>query len=852
MKMNSENNYTYTDLGNVSLRPRGDYDNTASYEYLDLVVLEGGSYICLAELGTTIKGVKPEAGKTTEYWQVNTLPGDLTPEYVAMHDNVVNKEKAAKESAEAAKVSENAAKTSESNAKTSENAAKTSEQAAENSKDSAAGYAKSAEESKKAAKLSEDNARNIVNGFDTHVNEKTDEAVNDIETARQDAVQVVQNATGAAVNAANDAEEAKNASKTSEDNARDSENKAKESETASKISETNAKASEEAVKKTLNEITAEGNRILEAIPDDYEEASRNAREAIRTKADAIVCTASGKNVVVTDSSDDYARQLKLYGKTKQEKTNGYQLFDANTDGETIIDNIKTVVGNKITMTTKKVGTGSIYTCEKWNIDRSYFKDADSVTLSVGKMTGFNGAKPTIVFRTADSNGNQIVAHNISESNASRTLQINDSVSQVHIILYSNAGGVCEIGAGVTYEDVMLNTGTEALPWEPFTGGKTSPSMEFQQPLENVGKYNENIGQMEVRSEFYGSNILPFDFKTVSINGITATEEKNNTISFSGTSTEDSYIFVQAATLKKGEKYILNGCPKGGSLATYTLYDDVGKNRDFGDGVELVGDDAMVRIYIRISKGVDVNGLVFKPMIRNAKIEDGTFKPYTKQSHTSLVGNGLNGIPLGTTLPTIIQNSSIHMSGVYFDEADGQYYISDTVDNEKLERVVRVYKKKVDIHSSGYLENGNAYGVIDTPDKLKYNSMGSMSDSTIEVFADGSINDKQPGRHYQNSMNMVFIGTPEDTLETMKEKYDGSEIMYILAEPYTEPLTAEEIESYESLHSNYHVTTVMNDCGAHMEFGYNADAKCYIDNLEKKHDEEIAELRTAIIALGGNL
>ena len=51
---NTENSYSETDLGNVSPNPRGEYDPETSYEYLDLVNYEGGSYLCLAELGTTV------------------------------------------------------------------------------------------------------------------------------------------------------------------------------------------------------------------------------------------------------------------------------------------------------------------------------------------------------------------------------------------------------------------------------------------------------------------------------------------------------------------------------------------------------------------------------------------------------------------------------------------------------------------------------------------------------------------------------------------------------------------------------------------------------------------------------
>lgn len=48
---NTEHNYQETDLGNVSPNPRGEYDPSTEYEYLDLVSYQGGSYLCLAELG---------------------------------------------------------------------------------------------------------------------------------------------------------------------------------------------------------------------------------------------------------------------------------------------------------------------------------------------------------------------------------------------------------------------------------------------------------------------------------------------------------------------------------------------------------------------------------------------------------------------------------------------------------------------------------------------------------------------------------------------------------------------------------------------------------------------------------
>ena len=87
--MNTENNYIETDLGNVALNPRGEYDSSAAYEYLDAVSYQGGSYFCLAELETTITGIAPDPGHNSEHWQMIALPGDMTPEYTAAYDDVI-------------------------------------------------------------------------------------------------------------------------------------------------------------------------------------------------------------------------------------------------------------------------------------------------------------------------------------------------------------------------------------------------------------------------------------------------------------------------------------------------------------------------------------------------------------------------------------------------------------------------------------------------------------------------------------------------------------------------------------------------------------------------------------------
>lgn len=91
------------------------------------------------------------------------------------------------------------------------------------------------------------------------------------------------------------------------------------------------------------------------------------------------------------------------------------------------------------------------------------------------------------------------------------------------------------------------------------------------------------------------------------------------------------------------KYIVSGCPTGGSTSTYYIqigcYDTAGENfvvlgRDLGNGVEITlnGDyysvnSVRLNITCRVYNNYTANNLVFKPMIRLAGDNDNTWQPY---------------------------------------------------------------------------------------------------------------------------------------------------------------------------------------------------------------------------------
>lgn len=155
----TENNYQDTDLGNITFNPRGEYDSEASYEYLDTVSYQGGTYMCCVKYPNTITGIEPEKGKNSEYWQIVAAPGGLTSDYVAMHDDVVNKAKQIETSRAAVELSQQEVEAAQADVSQMRQDTQEAAEEAASSRDSAAGYAQSAEASRTAAKESEDNVK---------------------------------------------------------------------------------------------------------------------------------------------------------------------------------------------------------------------------------------------------------------------------------------------------------------------------------------------------------------------------------------------------------------------------------------------------------------------------------------------------------------------------------------------------------------------------------------------------------------------------------------------------------------------------------------------------------------------
>lgn len=144
---------------------------------------------------------------------------------------------------------------------------------------------------------------------------------------------------------------------------------------------------------------------------------------------------------------------------------------------------------------------------------------------------------------------------------------------------------------------------------------------------------EGESQQATRS---GKNLLDNTATTKISNGITFTVNSDKTVNVNGTNdtSANSSLIINRYELSPGT-YILNGCPSGGASNTYRLaiqetgsYSVLGSiDIGNGSGEFTIDTTTNVQIAIFIQKGLTINNLLFKPMLRKATIADDTYEQY---------------------------------------------------------------------------------------------------------------------------------------------------------------------------------------------------------------------------------
>lgn len=211
----------------------------------------------------------------------------------------------------------------------------------------------------------------------------------------------------------------------------------------------------------------------------------NTARLRRTTAGAITRSAEGSFITATDAADEMGyKRIEIPGMTEQRTTTGAQLFDFEAWKSTRCIRGTAIYGNNsVTVTATEDDAYTNYLGE------------NAVHIPVTSNTTYtlswehNGAEGFVwVFL----NGINPPTINASSTNGKLIFTTSENTTFIAFRV-----GVSKAGNSATYSNILLNEGSTALPWEPYTGSKPSPSPEYPQELENVGVLNAD-GKYEVK------------------------------------------------------------------------------------------------------------------------------------------------------------------------------------------------------------------------------------------------------------------------------------------------------------------------------------------------------------------
>jgi hypothetical protein len=568
-------------------------------------------------------------------------------------------------------------------------------------------------------------------------------------------------------------------------------------------------------------IANKGAEVLATIPEDYQTAAKLANEGVRTKADAIICEAAGESIIVRDSSDDYIRGLKIFGKTTQVKTTGAQKLPfPYYESSLTRHGVKFTVNNdgSITMSGTNTATDSV-SC--------YFmlhNGFSATGIYTYKCYGLPSGCVTNIYYRGDV--------------------IGDAEMLLDLYSANEYGIVIRIGVGVTVDTTvypMLNEGTSSLPWEPYTGGIPGPNPEY--PLELVSIENTSV-------DVYGKNLW---------------DHTNDQIDMLNAQGWGNPVWTNNAvvnTLRPNTTYTLSfdvACleiPEYSSVFSghcgFVLYSSKPNAvptvmaRYEGDIFE-VGDKTFVAATFTTPSNVDdpeMNYEILRYTQRFLKDDGNAVHATVRFENVQLeIGGASTKFDecAKQTLSTIRTLPGIPVtSGGNYTDSDGQQWICDEIDFERgvyVQRIGqftltndRIYYYNTDTVGKEffYTANGENAKAWETRMYCSHfpiigGSVSMESDYWMQFSGSGGIR----FRHKDlTSLNALATWLPQNSVH----------VCYVLATPIETPLTVDELAAFQALKTNYPTTTVLNDAGAWMNLRYNADTETWINNLI---DEKIA-------------
>ena len=468
--------------------------------------------------------------------------------------------------------------------------------------------------------------------------------------------------------------------------------------------------------------------------------------------------------------------LTLYGKSTQMNTTGAQLFPFEVGKKGI--NFE-VFEDGIVISCKK-GT-DIYAVGRPNatLESSY---DDFPLLAPGEYYIYSDSKYVELLVTTFVNGEYLI---LGVSTIGAAVKIKVIAGYKFRILLR-----CREDVETKVKAIISKRYPTASNYEPYTGGKPSPSQEYPQEIESVGQ----DGEIEVKT--LGANLFDAStaLKTQIDAGLLHINDSGEVVLNGTFCTNNRNFYI---TLKPGVY-----CLTGGAI-----WHIIASKDSVFDRILTIDEETTYNCYI--SNGT-YNEVVSNPMI-NAGSTALPYEPY-KPAQTLIIPtpNGLSGIPVS--------------SGGNYTDADGQQWVCDEVDFKKGVYVQRVATETPKAKWKNFEETA------DVPNRYR------ISGALVNRYRDGSTKCLISHGIYANwgiapgwalnSTTFYYHPKEDVTKEEAKEQILGfinsaNPLTFLgqLETPIEKPLTTEQLATYKALRTYSPTTTVANDAEAGMSVGY---------------------------------
>lgn len=593
----------------------------------------------------------------------------------------------------------------------------------------------------------------------------------------------------------------------------------------------------EAKTTAVQAVTTEGDKQTKRVEDaaagivaDREQINQNKAdiaglvEGMTDLAPAILNTASGSVITADDAAEGRPfRGLRVFGKSTQVRTEGKNLFDITKfmGSENVINN----------------GDGSLtinsYTVQKVNKIKDVLPQ-----VKAGDVIYVNAINGTFVS----------VGGDVWDVNKNHEFSITEEmVDSGYLFFYGNKDNTV-----VTIKDIMISKEKNAV-YEPYTGGKPSPSPEYPQEIVSVGE----SGSVDV--EVKGGNLFKASqhSKGYYTGDVGKTIWKNANMGYSWEAElsvlpdTELTLSIIAPIISRFRYYIVDS--SGVIIMNHS--DSSSNSVDYTH--TFVMPEGGSKICLSVLEVSEAEGTTI--MLNRGKVALPYEPPRTLQSLTLQTPNGLPGVP-------------VSKDGNYTDQ-NGQQWVCDEKDLGRGKYIQRVAEKDI-------LESQNTWGGQGIwGDNDNYNTLGFYS------YINGTNGEKNWERlpiyngmcnyfcliadAYLKSIigftmgDYIAVRVPRELLPDWDENNPSAEpwinwlkarkeagnpviVRYALKTSIERDLTTEEIAAYKALRTYGPTTVISNDAGAGMEVTYVADTKAYIDKKFKELNQAIVNTQIALL------